>query len=554
MTRHDTTFLVRAAARLLLMLIVSSGAWACAVNFPDTWKQPLQMEGPVQANGDLIYLDRTRERIHRLDPTRSNGDLALERTRVPTGREPTTMALSPNDEQLFVINAGDQTLDVYDLTASPPSRKTVQLDSPYDRIRVSPNGDFVLLRFSSEPDREACVVCNVNEVGIVDLRDGVPDSAEFLPLRKRATDLVFAEPFQVEGTEQRLVAALSPSLVTFINLHAVADGAGDDALREVQLTVSEADAVQNPEEARFDIHADDDTPAAAHHYVRTRQSRDITQVALTPSASESKTFDISVNQLAAGDEPAAMAIIQLADGQKRLMALDRTRSSFSLIDTQSGESESFELPIGASPEDMLTYEVAAGDGDEPETRVLTYSSRSEVVAVVRPETISVSSDNPTLGRSVEAVRLEQPPDSIQLHSASGRTRAIAALSNGNSAVLKLDADDNVATPIQSPPLADLLFGAEAAWGVFEGENDLARYDLATGHGTPYELPRSAERVFLDTEESLIAVQHESDAGTFSVLDLEELEPRSEPESTRVFEGVFLNKLLQQRSSINSQEE
>jgi dipeptidyl aminopeptidase/acylaminoacyl peptidase len=550
MMRHDSR-LARSAARLAALLTVSLGLIACSSSLPDHWDRSMETEGPRRSGDQLVYLNQTLEQIHRLEPTRSSGSLKLKTTRAPTGEDPTALEFSPDGERLFVLNAGDRTLGVYDTTSSKLTRQTVQLESAYDRITVSPDGQFVLLTFSEDPG-DSCVVCNVNEVGVVDLRDGVPDSAQFVSLGKRATDLVFAEPFEVEGETQRLVAALSPSLVTLLDLRAVADGE-DDARREIQLTVSEAEAVRNPTGATFDIHPDDDTPAAAHLYVRALESRDVTQISLTPSQ-QSRTFDISINQLAAGRGPSAMTVLEMPDGGKRLMTLDRSRSAFALIDVQSGESDTFDLPTGSAPTDMLTYRIGGGDsGEGGETRVLAYSTRSEIVAIVRPETIAVSEQNPTLGRSVEAVRLEGAPNSIRLQSREGRVRAIAALSGGDSAVLKLGADDNEATPIQSPPLADLFFGAEAAWGVFDDRENLARYDLETGHGTPYELPETGQRVFLDAEESLLTIQHETTAGTFTVLDLKTLEPDAEPKSARLFEGVFLEKLLQQRSSNSSNE-
>lgn len=531
----------------ILAVFVLTGA-ACGPSTNDSWEEPFEVSGPVQAENKIVYLNETLEQLYVLEPNRSDGEAALDVEKTATGSDPGQMALSNDRSQLYVLEPGDDALGVYDLEESPPTRNSVELDSPYDRVTVDPEGEFLLLSFSG--DDTDCIACNLNEVGVVDLRTGVPDEAQFVTLPKRARELAFAPNFSLGGENQRLVAALAESQISLIDLEALTSGNQDDGVRNVPLTVSQADQVKQPRQAVFDVTAsgdDDEGANSASLYLLTEGGNDIVQVSIKPSNRSSETgrkLDLSVNQLAAGNNPSAMTVLDLPDVGTRLLALDSNEPRFHLVDVESGEGNSFELPLTAPAEDILVYQtvVETAEGESTETRALAWSSQSELVAVIRPESISISSDDPTVGRSVEAIRLEAVPTVVRMDETGERERAVAPHGGADPgfSVLDLEGNRNNATFIKGSSLEDLQFAGNTAFGVFTERPNFGRFDLETGHPTTFELPSPGKHILYDSEDEVILVDHAEDHGEFTVLDANE----PKPGTSQVYEGLFIRGLLQ----------
>lgn len=524
-------------------------AASCGPETPDAWNQPYELEGPVEAKGELIYLNQTLEQLHILEPGKSNGSVDLTVSTVSTGKKPTKMALSPSKESLYLVNSGDKSLSVYDLTSEDFSRSTVELDSAYDRITVDPAGEFVVLSFTGRSNSE-CIACNLNEIAILDLRKGVPDQAKHVTLPKRAQDIVFADEFNLDGSKQRLAAALSPSQISLIDLQALMADNKDDGVREVPLTVSQAEQIKQPKQAVFDVTPNSKSSNTISLYLLTVGGNDVTQVAIQPSARKESNlkFDLSVNQLAAGTNPSAMTILDLPEAGTRLLTLDSRRPQFHLVDVKSGEGSSFSLPLTSAASDLLVYNtvVSTTEGEKTETRVLAWSRNSPLVAVIRPASIAIADDNPTVGRSVEAIRLDSVPSSVRMDKSAERERALAlhGQQSGGFSVLNLQATENNAISIQGAALGDIEFAGPVAWGVFSGKPNFGKFNLETGHPTTYPLPSAGDDIFFDSEDGLIAVDHGRPEGEFTVIDINKAKADETAKNARVFQGVFVQDLLQ----------
>lgn len=508
----------------------------------EEWDNSLRVGQPLRANGDMLFVNENFEQVMRLRPQRSGEEISLAVDRAPTGADPGARALSADESSLYVVNQQldeqDASLGVYDLTGDALTAQTVGLDSAYDRLSVDPEGEFLLLSFTGGSGD--FVARNLNELGIVDLRDGIGDDEEatFQTLSKRPRDIVFAPKFTLGGSEQRLAAALSPSEITVIDL--LAD---DEAnrLREVPLTISEADQVRTPTQAVFDVTPEESMPNVVSLYLLTDTGQDITHVSIQPSIHEDadRKFDISVNQLAAGQNPRRMKLLELEEQGSRLIAIDGNQPRFTMIDVQSGESSTFDLPMTSPADDLLVYQTTA-EG-EPETRVLAWSTRSPLVSVIRPESIAISDDTPTLGRSVEAIRLKAAPSRVQLDDVGGGERAIVHHAGLGSGFTVLNLRTNRAIPIQGESLGDIYFGESYAYGVFRGEAYVGLFDLETGHPMAFELPKEGESIYLDRDDELLVVQHNDRTGSFTLLNA----TNPVPENARVFNDVFLQNLFGQ---------
>ncbi|MBA2664370.1 MAG: hypothetical protein H0U74_18925 [Bradymonadaceae bacterium] len=530
--------LIQTKKLLLGAAAVAALTAACGPDTSSAWKQNLQIGTPLELNGDLAFLNRSFEQVHVVRSGIRDNALFVDSLRLNTGSEPGQIARSRDENTLFVVNEGERTLSVFDMRGDDePGVQKVALGSAYDRISVDPEGQFVLLSFSGNSSKKI-IARNLNELGIVDLRAGLPERAEFVTLFSRAQDIVFAPPFTLGGRPQRMAAALSPSEITLIDLEATNEF---DRLRSVPLTISQADQVRNPVQVVFDTTPNEAAPDTISLYVLTDRGEDITQIVIQPSVREDalRKFDISVNQLAAGQAPVKMAVLDLPGVGTRLLALDGSRPRFTLVDVTSGESATFDLPITAAASDMLVFKTLPPGGDRVETRVLVYSTRSPLVAIIRPESIAVSGDTPTAGQTIQAIRAKEAPQRIIMDGEFDQDRAIAFHAGTQDGFTVFNLRTNRAIPIQGYGLSDLVFDGSVGYGVFRDSPHFVRFDLETGHPTVFDLPAPGRRIF--AHDTTLLVQHADASGSFTVLDANE----PVPAKARHFENVFFNGLFQQ---------
>jgi hypothetical protein len=497
------------------------------------------IDGPLRTGDDLIYINRTFGELVRLQATRDGDVPSLKVDRAPLGKRPGVAATSADGKQLYVVNVGERTLSIIDVGGGLTTKK-IELSSAYNRIDVDPAGEFLLLSFTDAAidDPRQQIARNRNEVGIVDLRAQTPQVV-FVTLASRAEQFVFAPPFELGGQPQRFVAALANSEVTLLDL--LADNA-DDRLREVPLTLTEAEAVRRPLQAIFDTTPSEEQPDTALLYVLTEGAADITQVSIQPAIDPQARLklELSVNQLAAGNAPGQMALLALPQGE-RLIALDRTAPKFTLVDTRSGEGATFDLPMALEGTTLTPYVAVRRDGGAgaPEVRVLVTNPRSVLVSIVRPETIAIAGDQPSLGRSVEVIRLEALPQRVQLNEKGGLERAIVFHPGIQGGFSVLNLRENRDIPIQGHSLRELQFSGDVGIGLFNGASYLGVFELDTGRPNVFDLPLPGQHVAVDEGDNLIVVQHEDVRGRFTVLDAN----NPTPDAARVFRDVFIDGLF-----------
>ena len=287
----------RSALKMLVAGMLVFASIGCQSEFNETWNASLDIVGPFESNGDFIYVNRTLGEVLRVDGVKEDGSPKIELDRAKTGARPGSVKLSPDGQTLFVVNRDDETLSVVDLSGDDLEVTTLELNNAYEVLTLDPRGEYLLLSFSGVA-QEGVIARNVNQIGIVDLTQNEL-SARFVTLASRARALIFADPFELGGEEQRLVAALSDSEVTLIDLLVGAEDP-ENQLREIPLTISEADAIRTPTKAVFDVTPSEDLPDTINLYVLTQGDDDVTQISVQPSVREDALFkfNISVNQLA----------------------------------------------------------------------------------------------------------------------------------------------------------------------------------------------------------------------------------------------------------------
>ena len=520
--------------RMLLATLLCAGATSCAPELPDRWFDRLNTT-VLDLEDRQVFVSRSAQRAVVVDPVRDGDEVRLNITVQAAGDDPGASAVAADGETYYVVDEASSMLRIVDSRSGAAT--DVPLDSAFDRIAVDPHGDFLLLYFSG--DQSGTIVArNLNEVGIIDLR-GDPE-ASFLTLSSRPTAIEFAPPFAFGGSDQRLAVVSSVNEITVLDLEELDDP--EEALREVPLTISEADRLRRPVSIAFDVSPRDDEPDTVRVYVLAEDSDDITEITVQPAVLEdaARKLDLAVNQLAAGISPGRMLLLEL-DGGTRLLAIDRTNPRFTLVDTDSGESATFDLPMSAPARELLVFDTTVDvDGEpQPERRVLAYSENSTLIAVIRPETIAVEGDEPTLGRSVEAIRLERAPSRIEL-AAGQPDRALVFHAGFSAGFTILDLRKNNDIPIQGGTLSDVHFDGTSAYAVYQTLANLTIFGL-DGHPTNFDLPAAAVDIFFDAEDELLLVRHRDPAGMFTVLDARD----PTPANARVYNAVFTHQLLDQ---------
>ena len=517
-------------------------AWTGCIDhqYEPRWEQSLDVVGPFDAQGAAVYVNRTLRQVVRLDPTRRGDALSLQVSRAPTGRSPAVIERGVDGRALFVLDDQDRTLTIYALDGGLQA-KTVRLQSAYDRITLDPEGDYALLSFTGV-QRQGVIARNLNEVAILDLR-----VAQLTPvyatLPSRAKSLLYSPAFTLDGQVQRVVAALSDAEVTLLDLLATRE---EDRLREIPLTLNASELPPAPTQALFDV-GQASSQGQVSLYVLTQRGQDVTQINIQAAASPERKLELSVNQLAAGPAPRRMALLELGQQGRRLMVLGGDLPGFTLVDPRSGESATFALPMDRTPQQLLPYSATRQvDGQlVPELRVLVYSDQTPLMALVRPETIALDSDEPTLGRSVEAIRLEAAPQSVRLDEAGARDRAVIFHSGllGGFTVLNLRTNRDI--PIQGHSLEAVTFSGAYAYGVFRGTRHMGVFELSTGSPAVFDLPAQGRGIWVDEAEGLILVQHADEReGGFTVLDAQE----PTPAKALVLSDVFVDRLFEQEIS------
>lgn len=525
----------RRIAHTATLLLLGSLAAGCSDDHPSRWNRPANFIALDLVDRQAFVSDAAQRSVV-LEPIRNGDSVGLNIHVHESGGSSGVSAVSADGSTYYVVDEASESLLIVD--GASGETETVALHAAYDRIAVDPEGEFLVLYFSGESNG-TIVARNLNEISVVSLR-GAAASAEFLTLNSRPLSVKFAPPATLGGAAQRFAAVLSANEVTLLDFEELTSE--NDALREVPLTISEADQVRKPVAVEFDVTPTDDTPDLLRLYVLAEASNDVTEIAIQPSvlAEASRKLDLSVNQLAAGTTPGQMTLLEL-DAGTRLLALDRHSPKFTLVDIASGESTTFDLPMSAPATQLIVFDTTLEVAGEQvvETRVLVYNPGSPLIAVIRPETIAISGDEPTLGRSVDAIRLDRAPSQIRL--ADGQPdRAIAMHDGGSAGFTILDLRKNNDIPIQGGTLRDVYFDGTFAYATFRTLENLTVFGL-DGHPTNFALPAAGVDIFFDHEDELLLIRHDDPAGMFTVLDANE----PTPENARVYNNVFFTDIFDQ---------
>lgn len=513
----------------MMALGLAMMAAGCGPIEPAPWTEMQSTFGPIQAGEELVYLDQARDELVMVEPTRSALSGELKTERMATMGQVSLVEALGDGQSIYVLGGGaTPELRLHNIVEG--GTRTIALNSPYDRTDIDPYGEFMVLRHSGSQNIDEAR--NLNEVAVVDLREGAEDSADVLTLFNRARDVVFAPPFELDGQAYRIALGLSTSEITLMDLDAEQPA---DRLRAIPLTVSQADTPRTPVQVEVVVEEDPQMPGTVSIFVLTDVGSDITQIVLQPAAraESNRRLDIAINQLYAGARPVRFEVMDLEGVGRRIFAIDGGQPRFTMVDVLSGESDSYALPLGRAAGQLVRFEAPAESGAGSEARLMAYSPNDTLVAMIRPELITLSSETPTVGRSVEAIRLQSAPRQVWVDEAERLQRVVVAHHAGFSLI-------NLVTSRASfidgaGVLSGVVLHEGEVFGVYEDSAGVVQLEIESGRTSSARLDLRARSVALIPSQDLLVVDHGGAGGTLTVIptnDLQTARARSFFEVTR----------------------
>ena len=367
-----------AARKIVVALSLGVAAAGC-----DRWPDESEFEvrplllPPVALDSAVAFVERNQSRVVLLDPA----DPALRARSVPVRKGPVLATRRLGSDQLLVLSRGERgsagvapepaELTVLPAAAAQPAVR-VPLGSRFTALAQSPDGRFLIAHF----DRTTVmgeVLFNPNEVAIVDLKAPMP-VAVARNIRSFSTvpaGVVFSPPIALPDGPRILAVVLADNYVTILDL--------DNPRRteiSVPLTLPDDRRTVKPAQVLFD--AEDPTI-----YVRAQGSDDIYAMRLLPVPAAERTeggndFTVGLGQLAAGSQPADMALI--ASGtERRLLVVSPGSRDASVIDART--SRTTRIPLDHAANRIQLFDAARPGDVQSRPRALLLGTGLDARAV-----------------------------------------------------------------------------------------------------------------------------------------------------------------------------
>ena len=384
-----------------------------------TWDAPLDVVGPVVANSELVWLNRTESTAEVLDPSGAHRPLGLDVMDLSR-----SVAATPSG---FVVTGGRGDAPVFDAISLPDGTlRSLTVGGAYDNIAVSADGHYAVLSFDPAiaPAPGGPAARNNNQVTVVDLF-AFTQTTLSLNTESLAPEQVIFSP------GDPLAAIVMDGTIVLLAL--------DQPSHQVQVPLKLPDGtLLHPQQAIF-------APDGKYLYVRTAGSDDV--LALEVDVSDAG-IESAVNFLFF---PGASGLVDIAVPQgpgfnRSVAALYQgTSSTAALLDATGNTSLTHALTGLASTVDNLAD---LGGG-----ALLIYPSSG--TAVVGWEPLLDRSDNDTLPAAPNGAPLVSHGHAFFVHPSVSTSAGAAAELSGVTLV-----DDGSRLVLHQSPLE--LDGAPTA--------------------------------------------------------------------------------------------
>ncbi len=505
---------------------------------------PSRLLPPVAVGGGLGYGDQARAQAAFLDLTAAPGSVR----RLSVGSQPVTSTLRSGASEVLVLSQGAQddpgvtpqsgSVTVFDASGhSPSADRRYTVGSPFDGLAQTSDGRYALTYFTPGIVSQQ-LLFNPNEVALIDLTQ--PPSSTNPTLRTVRSfggvplDVAFSPPMTLGMTDPRTLAVvLSSAYVTLLDVtHPTRTEI------TVRLTLPTDGRSIDPTQVLFDT-------AAGTIYLRASASNDVFALHLspvTPASATDNDFVPVVNQLAAGQSPADMALF--TDNGRQLLLVASPGSSEALV------------------VDALSSTVSPIPLDAPADHIVLFSGPSPTNSAAHPQAIlygteSTASSVSFLDLPGLAAQLSQNAESVALGGSVaaalpllGSNAVMFQLSGnyGQGSLAVLDLLRRTASPlVASVSLSGASFdaGGAALWVAPADSLRVGYVDLATLNPGEIRMDEPVSAVLplvgdVSGRDRVVAL-HPGSGGDVTVIDA-----RAPQRSTAVsYRGFLLDGLLDQ---------
>lgn len=518
-----------------LLLVLCVPLVACPWR-PTLLDKKLTVEGPAVAGKYLAYLDKTRERIILVSP------ISRKVSHFSVGQRPIKLQPSADGKMLFVLCHGwDQreeqrqpegpTLHTLDLDQL--KHKSYKIESAFNELAISSDNQIAVAYFSADSVADVNEVFrNPNAIAIVDLEKNkvteksvrsfgaVPTGVYFSP-----ADMAPADDSGNLGQERVLAAVFADGYVTLVDTHHP-----ERSEVTIHLTLPGSSQEVNPKEIVF-------APRAGVAYLLATGSDDLFVLNLTsrtPGDPGENDFVVSINSLAAGDNPSDLALFQA--GQKEMVLVaNKGSGDLSVIDARTAQFSL--IPVWQAVDTILVY-----PKEQPHTAVVFSETHpSDQVFVLDLHNIENN-----LGTNLQQLQGDVPVAHMEF--IPGQARALAVHSRGTTVMSVVDVEQRTMYPMTSSALlTDYAMTPQGDFlgGIVHEKQMLGLIDLRNLSTQAVELAYMPQRV-LTLEQSedhkrTVVVHHDTPMGAMTVI-----KDAAEPEKAYVFEGFLLAGVFDDR--------
>jgi len=371
------TRLIRSARAVcgLSVLLLSTG---CG-DRPAAFDTPFDSGAPSATNAnsqnDPVSVRGLTGSVALLDPAlnqvmmfTSPEPFALATSRLPVGRNVVQFNSSVDRQQLFVLSRGvtpryrssDEApqLRVFDGSSTPKELEKFELQDPYDKLEIDPQGEWLIVHGSEG------LVSNPNELILVHLGQ---TGASATKLRSKTLDSYAGKPVRFTFTSQLTIPNAKPRRLLIVQREkdlAIIDLEDLDA---PEITVGLKQLANGDYASPLDVVYHDGIEGEVNAMLAVQLANDSDVYLLTINEAKDTTHALSLdpNLVPVGGIPSQLDFVQTRkDGGLRLAALVPGKQVAKLIDPASGRL--LDVPLGAAFSKIrrITSEVSEQSGED----------------------------------------------------------------------------------------------------------------------------------------------------------------------------------------------
>ena len=418
--------------------------------------RPLDSQPALEVGGALLWVDSTRAR---LDVVATDGQTARAET-LAYADTPSLRIVTPDAKHALLLDIARRHLGI----ASAKDVRTVALASPFSALAVAADSSVVATWHGQNNVSDALV--NPAEVALIDLAGTAPPRlATITGLSRQAIAAHVSPPLDVAGAPHRLVWLESPSML----------GLADFGPQGVRTAVVPLTATDNAAQVTPRASVARPVPGGVGLYVIAQGVGDVLHLSIDLSG---PAIAVSIDQVAAGANPAALHVFEQASGGLRVLTVNAGSADLALLDPSTGTG--FRLDLEFSASQILPFQ-----GEDGKPRAVLWQPNVARLWIADLDDLAKKK-----GKALHSVKSDQPIEDVQ--ASGGRLllrhpSATAGLSIYNAATGQVTVFQGTGRIVQR---GIVVIGTIAfVLGMVDTGSRISRIDLADLHGTSVTVGR-----------------------------------------------------------------